>query len=87
MIHISPWSATEGLMAGAGRVLTEAGKLFLYGPYLEAEVPTAPSNLAFDESLRSRNPAWGLGTSPRWWRWPPDMGSRSPNGSKCRPTT
>ena len=60
MIHISPWSAAEGLMSGAQRVLTEAGKLFLYGPFLETGVPTAPSNLAFDESLRSRDPAWGI---------------------------
>jgi SAM-dependent methyltransferase len=60
MIHISPWSAAEGLMAGAGRVLPPGGDLFLYGPYFEADVETAPSNLAFDESLRRRNPAWGV---------------------------
>lgn len=60
MVHISPWAATEGLVAGAARVLTPGGRLFLYGPYLEADVETAPSNLAFDESLRSRDPAWGL---------------------------
>jgi hypothetical protein len=60
MIHISPWSATEGLMAGAGRLLPSGGVLFLYGPYIERDVPTAPSNLDFDESLRRRNPAWGI---------------------------
>jgi SAM-dependent methyltransferase len=60
MIHISPWAAAEGLMAGAGRLLPAGGRLFLYGPFVEADVPTAPSNLAFDESLRSRDPAWGL---------------------------
>jgi SAM-dependent methyltransferase len=60
MVHISPWAATEGLMAGAARVLAPGGRLFLYGPYLEADVQTAPSNLAFDASLRSRDPAWGL---------------------------
>lgn len=60
MIHISPWSAAEGLMAGAGRVLPSGGVLFLYGPYFERDVPTAPSNLAFDESLKRRNPAWGI---------------------------
>jgi SAM-dependent methyltransferase len=60
MIHISPWTATEGLMRGAGRVLTVGGVLFLYGPYREADVPTAPSNLDFDASLKSRDPAWGL---------------------------
>jgi SAM-dependent methyltransferase len=60
MVHISPWSATEGLMAGAGRVLGPGGRLFLYGPYREAGVPTAPSNEAFDTSLKARDPAWGL---------------------------
>ena len=60
MVHISPWSATEGLMAGAGKVLPPGGLLFLYGPYLEADVETAPSNLAFDEGLRRCNPAWGI---------------------------
>jgi SAM-dependent methyltransferase len=60
MIHISPWAATEGLMVGAGRVLAPGGILFIYGPYFEAGVETAPSNLAFDESLRRRDPAWGV---------------------------
>ncbi|NEX93860.1 DUF938 domain-containing protein [Caulobacter sp. 17J65-9] len=60
MVHISPWAATEGLMAGAARVLPVGGLLYLYGPYLEADVETAPSNLAFDQSLKSRDPAWGL---------------------------
>lgn len=60
MIHISPWAATEGLMAGAGRLLPSGGLLYLYGPYLEADVETAPSNLAFDQSLKDRNAAWGL---------------------------
>lgn len=60
MVHISPWAATEGLMAGATRLLTPGGKLVLYGPYIEAGVPTAASNLSFDESLKARDPAWGL---------------------------
>ena len=60
MVHISPWKATEGLMAGAGRILRQDGELFLYGPFLEADVPTAPSNLTFDQSLKARNAAWGL---------------------------
>jgi hypothetical protein len=60
MIHISPWAAAEGLMAGAGRLLPNGGQLIVYGPFLETDVPTAPSNLAFDESLRARNAAWGL---------------------------
>ena len=61
MVHISPWAATEGLMAGAGRVLANPGGLLaLYGPYHEADVPLAPSNAAFDDSLKSRDPRWGL---------------------------
>ena len=60
MIHISPWAATEGLMALAGSRLATGGLLVLYGPYREAEVPLAASNAAFDESLKSRDPDWGL---------------------------
>ena len=60
MIHISPWAATEGLMRLAERVLPVGGLLATYGPYREAEVPLAPSNAAFDESLKARDPAWGL---------------------------
>lgn len=61
MIHISPWAATEGLMRLAARVLPHpGGLLFLYGPYKEAEVPLAPSNASFDQSLKARDPEWGL---------------------------
>ena len=60
MIHISPWSATAGLMAGAARALPPGGGLFLYGPFIENGVPTAPSNVEFDQSLRRRNPDWGI---------------------------
>jgi SAM-dependent methyltransferase len=60
MIHIAPWSATAGLMAGAARALPPGGGLFLYGPFIESGVPTAPSNVAFDQSLRRRNSEWGI---------------------------
>jgi len=60
MIHISPWAATEGLMRGAGRLLAPGALLYLYGPYRQAGVETAPSNEAFDENLRARDPSWGL---------------------------
>ena len=60
MVHISPWSATEGLLRGARRLLARGAPLYLYGPYRQADVPTAPSNEAFDASLRARNPEWGL---------------------------
>jgi hypothetical protein len=60
MIHISPWSATAGLMAGAECVLPSGGPLFLYGPFIQPGVPTSPSNVEFDQSLRRRNPEWGI---------------------------
>ena len=60
MVHISPWSAAEGLFRGAARTLPPRAPLILYGPYLESDVETAPSNRAFDESLRGRNPEWGI---------------------------
>jgi SAM-dependent methyltransferase len=60
MIHISPWAATEGLMAGAERVLAAGGLLFLYGPYKIGGQHTAPTNQAFDEQLSRQNPAWGI---------------------------
>jgi hypothetical protein len=60
MIHISPWSATAGLMSGAAHALPSGGVLFLYGPFIESDVPTAPSNVEFDLSLRRRNPEWGI---------------------------
>lgn len=63
MVHISPWPATLGLLAGAGRLLPPQGPLILYGPYRRADAPTAPtapSNEAFDASLRARDPQWGL---------------------------
>ena len=60
MIHISPWAATEGLIAGAGRTLPCGGVLYLYGPYKIDGRHTAPSNQDFDASLRARNPLWGV---------------------------
>jgi SAM-dependent methyltransferase len=60
MIHIAPWSACLGLMAGAGRILPPGGILYLYGPFKQGGRHTAPSNAAFDESLRSQNPEWGV---------------------------
>jgi SAM-dependent methyltransferase len=60
VIHISPWAVAEGLFAGAARHLTPDGRLFLYGPFKRDGKHNAPSNAAFDESLRSRNPEWGV---------------------------
>ena len=60
MAHIAPWEASEGLFAGAARLLAPGAPLYLYGPYREAGVTTTQSNEAFDVSLKARNPAWGL---------------------------
>ncbi|MBW4429073.1 MAG: DUF938 domain-containing protein [Nostoc desertorum CM1-VF14] len=60
MIHISPWSACLGLMAGAARILKAGGILYLYGPFKQGGEHTAPSNAAFDKSLRAQNPEWGI---------------------------
>jgi hypothetical protein len=60
MVHISDWSAVVGLLDGAAALLAKGAPLFLYGPYRRAGVATAPSNEAFDASLKQRNSAWGL---------------------------
>ncbi len=60
MIHIAPWEVTMGLMAGAAKVLSFPGLLYLYGPFIQADQPMAPSNFAFDQSLRSRDSTWGI---------------------------
>lgn len=60
MIHIAPWEAAVGLVAGAARVLSPGGLFFLYGPYRQGGRHTAPSNEAFDADLKRRKPAWGV---------------------------
>lgn len=60
LVHISPWAASEGLMAGAGATLAAAGRLFLYGPYAEDGRLEPASNRTFDRSLRARDPNWGI---------------------------
>ena len=56
MIHIAPWDATLGLAVGA---FERADTVIFYGPFLTG-TSTAPSNLEFDQSLKRRNPAWGV---------------------------
>jgi hypothetical protein len=60
MTHIAPWTATEGLLRGAGRLLAAGAPLVLYGPFRRAGLATAPSNEAFDAQLRAQDPRWGL---------------------------
>jgi hypothetical protein len=60
MVHISPWESALGLLAGAARLLSRGAPLIMYGPWLEEGGEPVPSNLAFDEDLRRRDPRWGL---------------------------
>jgi len=60
MIHIAPWEAAESLFRGAGARLAAGGVLYLYGPYRRNGAHTAPSNEAFDQQLRARDPRWGV---------------------------
>jgi hypothetical protein len=60
MVHISPWASALGLLNGAARLLGSGGPLILYGPWLKDDIETVPSNLTFDQDLRSRDPDWGL---------------------------
>lgn len=60
MVHISPWESSIGLFEKAGKLLPPGAPFYLYGPYLREDVETAPGNLAFERSLKSRNLRWGL---------------------------
>jgi SAM-dependent methyltransferase len=60
VLHISPWRVSENLLAGAGRLLRPDGRLFVYGPFRRDGAHTAPSNAAFDASLRAQDPEWGV---------------------------
>ena len=60
MLHISPWATCAALMRGSAQHLAPGGQLITYGPYLEDAVTTSPGNLSFDQSLRERNPDWGI---------------------------
>ncbi|MEO1045189.1 MAG: DUF938 domain-containing protein [Pseudomonadota bacterium] len=60
LMHISPWEASEALFRLAGKWLPRGAPLFVYGPFFQAGVETAPSNIAFDENLRGRDTRWGI---------------------------
>jgi SAM-dependent methyltransferase len=60
VLHISPWRVSEHLFAGAARRLGPDGRLFVYGPFKVDGAHTAPSNAAFDATLRAQNAEWGV---------------------------
>ncbi|MBB4284871.1 DUF938 domain-containing protein [Roseospira goensis] len=60
LIHIAPWAVAEALLAGAGHTLPPGGLLYLYGAFMVDGRHTAPSNDAFDRSLRAQESSWGV---------------------------
>lgn len=60
MIHIAPWSTCQNLLGGALSVLPPGASLYFYGPFKRNGEHTAPSNEAFDHSLRAQDPSWGI---------------------------
>lgn len=60
MVHIAPCAAAVGLFEGAGRILRPGSPLVLYGPYREPDVPTAPSNIRFEQWLKDQDDRFGL---------------------------
>jgi len=60
LIHIAPWAAAQGVIAGAGRILPDDGVLFFYGPFKRNGRHTAPSNAQFDAALKDKDPSWGV---------------------------
>ncbi|RYZ09792.1 MAG: DUF938 domain-containing protein [Myxococcales bacterium] len=60
MVHIAPWECAVGLFRGAARHLAPGGVLLMYGPFLVGGAHTAPSNQAFDEDLKRRDPRFGV---------------------------
>ena len=60
LIHISPWTCCKSLIEKASENLPIGGRLILYGPFRRNGSHTSLSNETFDQSLRDRNPLWGV---------------------------
>ena len=60
LIHIAPWHCCQSLVEQASKYLPMGGRLILYGPYRRNGLHTSLSNEVFDQSLRERNPSWGV---------------------------
>jgi SAM-dependent methyltransferase len=60
VIHIAPYAVARGIVAGAGQTLAPGGLLIFYGPFKVAGRHVGPGNAAFDTTLRTDNPDWGL---------------------------
>jgi len=53
LCHIAPYKATEGLIAGAARLLNAGGILAIYGPFVVDGVPVAPGATMAEEARRA----------------------------------
>ncbi|KAF9167940.1 hypothetical protein DFQ26_002394 [Actinomortierella ambigua] len=60
VLHITPWIVTESIVKGAGQMLKPGGHLIIYGPFRRHGIFSTESNREFDETLRSRDPSWGV---------------------------
>ena len=60
MIHISPWESCISLFDEASTILSREGVVYLYGPFTIGGKHISPSNIAFDESLKSQDTGWGV---------------------------
>jgi len=60
LLHVAPWAACEGLMAGAARLLKPGAFLFVYSPFMRDGQHNSEGNRQFDRSLRAQNPVLGL---------------------------
>jgi SAM-dependent methyltransferase len=60
VLHISPWPVSQNLLSGAGHLLKDGGRLFVYGPFKREGSHTAPSNASFDATLKAENADWGV---------------------------
>jgi len=60
LLHVAPWAACEGLMAGAAHLLAPGGFLFVYGPFMRDGRHNSEGNRKFDRALNAQDPALGL---------------------------
>ncbi|KAF9942495.1 hypothetical protein BGZ67_001477 [Mortierella alpina] len=60
VFHISPWIVGQSIVRGAGQMLKPGGTLILYGPFKKDGEFNTESNREFDQTLRGRDPSWGV---------------------------
>ncbi|KAF9182492.1 hypothetical protein BGZ51_004719 [Haplosporangium sp. Z 767] len=60
VFHISPWIVGQSIVQGAGQVLKKGGFFVAYGPFKRNGVFNTESNREFDNTLRGRDPSWGV---------------------------